>query len=100
MSEGLEAHPTREAWQPGAGGLCLHSIVPDPTNANRMWVGISSVGCLRTDDGGRTWQHKNANTRQDFGPETYPEYGQCIHCLIQHSDEATCSTSRTTAVCT
>ncbi len=49
-----------------------------------MWVGISAVGCLRTDDGGKTWTHANRNTRADFQPEKYPEYGQCIHRLAQH----------------
>lgn len=81
---GLMSHPTREQWQPGAGGLCLHTIVPDPTNADRMWVGISAVGCMRTDDGGRSWVFANKNTRADFQPEKYPEYGQCIHRLVQH----------------
>jgi photosystem II stability/assembly factor-like uncharacterized protein len=81
---GLLSHPTREQWQPGAGGLCLHSIVPDPSNANRMWIGISAVGCMRTDDGGQTWVFANKNTRADFMPDKYPEFGQCIHRLIQH----------------
>ena len=82
--EGLENHPTREQWGPGAGGLCLHSIVPDYSNPDRMWIGISAVGCLRTEDGGKTWQHLNKNVRQDFLPDKYPEFGQCIHRLVQH----------------
>ncbi len=84
LNPGLMNHPTRERWGPGAGGLCLHSIVPDYSNPDRMWVGISAVGCLRTDDGGKTWTHANRNTRADFQPEKYPEYGQCIHRLAQH----------------
>jgi photosystem II stability/assembly factor-like uncharacterized protein len=87
MEEGLENHPTRERWGPGNGGLCLHSIVPDHSNKDRMWIGISAVGCMRTDDGGKTWVHANKNTRQDFGPEKYPEYGQCIHRVVQHPTE-------------
>jgi len=51
--EGLSSHPSRPHWQPGAGGLCLHSIVLDPTNSDRMWVGISAVGTFRSDDGGK-----------------------------------------------
>lgn len=84
LNAGLASHPTREHWQPGAGGLCLHTIVPDPSNARRMWIGISAVGCMRTDDGGATWTFANKNTRADFQPEKYPEFGQCIHRLIQH----------------
>lgn len=80
----LLEHPTRELWGPGAGGLCLHSIVVDPTNADRMWIGISAVGCLRTDDGGQSWTFANKNTRADFQPDRYPEFGQCIHRLLQH----------------
>jgi hypothetical protein len=84
LDPGLAQHPTRERWEPGAGGLCLHSIVPDPTNSARMWVGISAVGCMRTDDGGRSWVFVNKNTRADFLPDKYPEFGQCIHRLVQH----------------
>ncbi|MBI3997985.1 MAG: exo-alpha-sialidase [Armatimonadetes bacterium] len=84
MTEGLENHPTRSRWQPGAGGLCLHSVVLDPTNAQRMWVAISAVGVLRTDDGGATWTFCNKGTRADFLPDKYPEYGQCVHRLIGH----------------
>ena len=87
VDPGLMSHPTRDRWGPGAGGLCLHSIVPDYSNPDRMWVGISAVGCMRTDDGGKTWTHANKNTRADFQPEKYPEYGQCIHRLIQHPTE-------------
>jgi hypothetical protein len=84
LNAGLAKHPTRSTWNPGAGGLCLHSIVADPTNASRMWVGISSVGCMRTDDGGQNWVFANKNTRASFLPEIYPEYGQCIHRFLQH----------------
>jgi BNR/Asp-box repeat len=84
VDPGLQAHPTRDRWNPGAGGLCLHSIVPDPSDADRMWIGISAVGCMRTDDGGQTWVFANKNTRAGFLPDPYPEFGQCIHRLIQH----------------
>jgi photosystem II stability/assembly factor-like uncharacterized protein len=87
INRGLAAHPTREQWVPGAGGLCLHTIIADPTNAARMWVGISAVGCMRTDDGGRSWVFANKNTRADFLPVKYPEFGQCIHRLVQHPNE-------------
>jgi photosystem II stability/assembly factor-like uncharacterized protein len=84
LNPGLANHPTRERWGPGAGGLCLHSIIADPSSASRMWVGISAVGCMRTDDGGQSWVFANKNTRADFLPEKYPEFGQCIHRLVQH----------------
>ena len=84
QNTGLAQHPTRERWQPGAGGLCLHTIIPDYANPRRMWIGISAVGCMRTDDGGRTWTFANRNVRADFQPEKYPEYGQCIHRMVQH----------------
>src|SRR5271165_4867754 len=84
INAGLEEHPTRTHWEPGAGGLCLHTIIPDYSNPLRMWIGISSVGCLRTDDGGSTWTFANRNTRADFLPDKYPEYGQCVHRIIQH----------------
>ncbi|HEY7123644.1 MAG TPA: sialidase family protein [Ktedonobacterales bacterium] len=80
----LLSHPTRERWEPGAGGLCLHTIIPDPSHASRMWIGISAVGCMRTDDGGQSWVFANKNTRADFLPDRYPEFGQCIHRLVQH----------------
>ena len=84
LNAGLANHPTRDRWQPGAGGLCLHTIIPDPSNASRMWIGISAVGCVRTDDGGKSWVFANKNTRAGFMPEKYPEFGQCIHRLVQH----------------
>lgn len=84
MNTGLANHPTRPRWEPGAGGLCLHTIVPDPSNTARMWIGISAVGCMRTDDGGETWVFANKNTRAGFQPDIYPEFGQCIHRLLQH----------------
>src|SRR5579885_2881855 len=84
LNAGLFEHPTRSEWNPGAGGLCLHTIVPDYSNPQRMWIGISAVGCMRTDDGGKTWTFANRGTRAGFQPDIYPEYGQCIHRFIQH----------------
>ncbi len=84
LNMGLFEHPTRAEWQPGAGGLCLHTIVPDYSNPQRIWIGISAVGCMRTDDGGKTWTFANRGTRAGFQPDMYPEYGQCIHRFIQH----------------
>ncbi|PWT75661.1 MAG: glycosyl hydrolase [Chloroflexi bacterium] len=84
INTGLESHPTRSTWEPGAGGLCLHTIIPDYSNPSRMWIGISAVGCMRTDDGGDGWTFANRNTRAGFQPNIYPEYGQCVHRIIQH----------------
>ncbi len=82
LNDGLNTHPTRSQWQPGAGGLCLHSILIDPSRPKRMYVGISAVGVFKSDDGGRSWVPKNKNVRADFLPEKYPEFGQCVHKLV------------------
>lgn len=82
--EGLQAHPTRPDWQPGGAGLILHSLVVDPDDEKRIWIGISSAGVFHTADGGRTWEPRNKGTRADYLPEgqNYPEFGQCVHCLV------------------
>lgn len=82
LNESLNNHPTRPNWQPGAGGLCLHSIAIDPSNSKRMYVGISAVGILKTEDAGESWNFKNKNVRADYMPTKYPEYGQCVHKLL------------------
>jgi len=79
---GLTEHPSRPRWQPGGGGLCLHSIVLDPSDPQRMFVAISATGVFRTDDGGITWAPRNKGTRAEFQPEKYPEFGQCVHKLL------------------
>ena len=80
----LTLHPTRDRWQPGQGGLCLHSVVLDPGSKQRMWVGISAVGVMSTDDGGETWEPLNQGVRADFLPDPFPEFGQCTHKLLSH----------------
>jgi photosystem II stability/assembly factor-like uncharacterized protein len=84
VEEGLLDHPHRPRWQPGGGGLCLHTIVLDPTRRDRQWVAISTGGVYRSDDGGQTWQSRNQGIRADFLPEKYPEFGQCVHKMVQH----------------
>jgi photosystem II stability/assembly factor-like uncharacterized protein len=81
---GLREHPSCPNWQPGGGGLILHSLVPHPTAAQRLWIGISAAGVFYTEDGGATWAPRNQGTRCDFLPEgqRYPEYGQCVHCVV------------------
>ena len=83
---GLTGHPTREKWQPGLGGLCLHSIILDPSRNDRMWAGISAVGVFGTDDGGQSWRTMNQGVRADFLPDRYPEFGQCPHKVLAHKD--------------
>ncbi len=70
--EGLTNHPTRAEWQPGGGGLILHSIVPHRDDPDRVWVGISSVGVFETRDGGATWATRNRGVRAGFQPDTVP----------------------------
>lgn len=79
---GINQHPTRNQWQPGAGGMMVHCICHDPTNAQRVFVGISVAGVFRSDDGGETWIPKNKGVRADFLPEPYPEVGHCCHHLV------------------
>ena len=83
--QGLREHPSRPEWQPGNGGLCLHSIVAHPTDEQRIWVGISAVGTFETRDGGATWETRNNGVRADFVPGPPPEFGQCVHKLGLHA---------------
>src|SRR5579859_2455962 len=84
LNEALYDHPQRGKWNPGAGGLCLHSIVLDPNNHKRMYVAVSAAGVYRTDDDGRSWQPRNKNVLADFEAKTFPEFGQCVHKLALH----------------
>jgi serine/threonine protein kinase len=86
MIRGLLDHPQRPCWMPGMGGLCLHTILPHPTEAGQMHVGISAAGVYRTDDSRRTWQPRNRGIRVTFMPERYPEFGQCVHKIVRHPD--------------
>jgi len=86
---GLRAHPSRPDWQPGGGGLILHSLVPHPKDPRQLWVAISTAGVFHTADGGATFEPRNRGTRADFLPEghNYPEVGQCVHCLVMATGE-------------
>ena len=84
LVRGLYEHPHRPRWMPSNGGLCLHTIVPDPGNKERMYVGVSAAGVYRTEDGGNTWQARNNGIRVVFMPEKYPEFGQCVHKIVLH----------------
>ena len=82
--DGLLHHEHRPRWMPGGGGLCLHTIVLDPKNRDRMAIAISTAGFYRTDDGGATWRPRNGGVRAVFLPDKYPEFGQCVHKVTHH----------------
>jgi photosystem II stability/assembly factor-like uncharacterized protein len=86
LVKGLYDHPHRPQWQPGGGGLCLHTILPDPVDSKRMHIAISTGGVYRTDDGGNNWQPRNVGVRAQFLPpeQRYPEFGQCVHKIVSH----------------
>ncbi len=82
---GLRGHGSGAHWQPGAGGLCLHTIVLDPTNPNRMYVAISAAGAFRTDDAGATWTPINKGLRSAQIPDQDAEVGHCVHRIAMHA---------------
>ena len=84
LVRGLHDHPHRPRWEPGGGGLCLHTILPDPAKRGRLLVAISTGGVYGTDDGGRTWRAMNRGIRAEFLPDKHPEFGQCVHKVVQH----------------
>ncbi len=85
--ETLSRHPTRSEWSPGAGGLCCHTVLVDPANKDRVWVGISAVGVFRTDDGGATWEIKNEGLPIAAESEEFDNVGSCVHRLVLSPDE-------------
>ena len=76
---GLRGHGTGPKWQPGAGGMCLHTIILDPSNPQRMFIAISAAGAFRTDDGGKTWKPINRGLRSQYIPDQDAEVGHCVH---------------------
>ncbi|MFZ0631008.1 MAG: exo-alpha-sialidase [Acidobacteriaceae bacterium] len=76
---GLRGHGTGPNWQPGAGGMCLHTVVLDPKDPNRIYIAISAAGAFRTDDGGRSWKPINKGLRSQFMPDQDAEVGHCVH---------------------
>jgi len=81
---GLRAHGSGASWQPGAGGLCLHTILLDPSNPNRIVIAISAAGAFRTDDGGKTWRAINRGLRSEGIPNPEAEVGHCVHHIARH----------------
>src|SRR6187431_2933904 len=81
---GLRKHGSGPRWQPGAGGLCLHTILIDPRNPDRIFVAISAAGAFRTDDGGASWRPINRGLVSQYIPEPTAEVGHCVHRIAQH----------------
>ncbi|HEU5163580.1 MAG TPA: exo-alpha-sialidase [Thermoanaerobaculia bacterium] len=82
LNEGLWNHPQRPRWQPGGGGLCLHTILLDPADRARIRIAVSSGGMYVTEDGSN-WRPSNHGVRAEFLPDKYPEFGQCVHKVVQ-----------------
>ncbi len=81
---GLRGHGSGPQWQPGAGGLCLHTILVEPSDPSRMVVAISAAGAFRTHDGGATWEAINRGLRSAFIPDPDAEVGHCVHRIARH----------------
>jgi photosystem II stability/assembly factor-like uncharacterized protein len=81
---GLRRHPSADSWQPGAGGMCLHTIIVDPTDANRIVCAISAAGAFRSEDAGATWQPINRGLKSNSIPQQEAEVGHCVHRIAIH----------------
>ncbi len=81
---GLRKHDTGPKWQPGAGGMCLHTILLDPQDPQRIYVAISAAGAFRTDDGGTTWKPINHGLHSEYIPDSSAEVGHCVHRIAMH----------------
>ena len=76
---GLRGHGTGPKWQPGAGGMCLHTVILDPSNPQRIYIAISAAGAFRTDDGGKSWKPINQGLYSKYIPDPKAEVGHCVH---------------------
>jgi len=76
---GLRGHGTGPQWGPGAGGMCLHTIILDPSDRDRIYIAISAAGAFRTDDGGKTWKPINRGLKSQYIPDPDAEVGHCVH---------------------
>ncbi len=76
---GLRGHGTGPKWQPGAGGMCLHTVILDPVDPGRIFIAISAAGAFRTDDGGKSWKPINKGLRSQYIPDPTAEVGHCVH---------------------
>jgi photosystem II stability/assembly factor-like uncharacterized protein len=83
---GLRKYGSGPHWQPGAGGMCLHTIILDPSDEKRMYIAISAAGAFRTDDGGETWKPINQGLRSQYIPDPKAEVGHCVHHIAMHPE--------------
>ena len=81
---GLRQHESGPRWQPGAGGMCLHTILLDRANPQRIYIAISAAGAFRTDDGGQTWRPINRGLKSQYIPDPNAEVGHCVHRIAMH----------------
>ena len=81
---GLRGHETGSQWQPGAGGMCLHSIILDPINPDRIFVAISAAGVFRSDDAGKSWRPVTRGLKSDGIPDPEAHVGHCVHRIAMH----------------
>ena len=81
---GLRSHSSGSSWQPGAGGLCLHTILLDPSDPQRIFIAISAAGAFRTEDAGESWQPINQGLKSAYIPDPDAEIGHCVHRLALH----------------
>ncbi len=81
---GLRRHGSASSWQPGAGGMCLHTILLDPSDPGRIFIAISAAGVFRSDDAGKTWQPMNRGLRSEQLPNPTAEVGHCVHRIAMH----------------
>jgi len=81
---GLRGHGTGPKWQPGAGGMCLHTIILDKKNPNRIYIAISAAGAFRSDDAGKTWKPINQGLVSQYIPDPKAEVGHCVHHVAMH----------------
>jgi hypothetical protein len=81
---GLRQHESAGSWQPGAGGMCLHTVLLDPSRPQRIFVAISAAGVFRTDDAGKTWRPMNRGLRSEGIPDPTAEVGHCVHRIAMH----------------
>jgi photosystem II stability/assembly factor-like uncharacterized protein len=80
----LREHGSGPRWNPGAGGLCLHTIILDEKNPDRIVIAISAAGAFRSDDAGKTWQPINRGLRSEGIPDPDAEVGHCVHHIAMH----------------
>jgi len=81
---GLREHGSGPNWQPGAGGMCLHSILLDPSDAQRMWIAISAAGVFKSEDAGKSWRPANRGLHSGQLPDEEAEVGHCVHHIAAH----------------